>query len=799
MYLVGVIPGPTKPSLSQVNHFIKLLVDDLLVFWNPGMFYSSTPNHPRGRRVHAVMVPLVSDLLAARQVSGMASHSFTYFCSVCYLKLEDIANFEPSTWPLRDSNAHRAHAESWNSAQSTVERETLFKSTGVRWSQLLRLPYWDPIHFTVIDSMHNLYLGLLKTHCREIWGMSIKDDDSHPLARKKMPPRPSQVEMNHGVFCLYNLGKAELMKCGKAVLWHLCADRDVHCSKTIKYFFGALLKWVSDNTLCDNIGPRHKAPRNSARIDVQRQLDAAEDKLRTATSPRDLSKVLKSILVIMCDIRGLSRDAPSNSNLAFPNSTHIVHATVQQSGIPFLATRIDNTRRSGNSDGKKATQSHALGRQTLMEIFVDKDRMQLPSWINPIPRPFGSGKLSADQWKTACTINLPITLIRMWGTESDGLKQDMLANFLDLATVVVLASQHQITEKHIQGIEIHLRRYLEGMKRIYKATSIKPNHHLAMHLPHFLRLFSPVHAWHAFAFERYNYMLQNVKTDMRFGELETTMMLQVCRAANLRPLLDDSNLQVPLDEVIQVANEISAEDRRGIRLESISTDKAAPGLVLGTSLRSVTLEPGIISALKALFDHEEGPGIYVEEHSRAVGPHQYFLTRDAIRCNRIKTAGIWYSHHAASARDSNVVFRSKLLSQQAAGRIQDILVYTRTNRTGTAVEEAFLVVERLVELDAEHRQHDLYRNFPVVGGRLTYSRCDPKLYIIRPVDIVCHAAITTVDIVCHAAITTVDVKDIEEPCVHVLPLAHVSPSWSSYRLGQHSDPAVSLTDRGYGG
>lgn len=48
VYLVGVIPGPDKPSTSQINHYISLLVDDLLQFWTTGVQYTQTHGSPKG-------------------------------------------------------------------------------------------------------------------------------------------------------------------------------------------------------------------------------------------------------------------------------------------------------------------------------------------------------------------------------------------------------------------------------------------------------------------------------------------------------------------------------------------------------------------------------------------------------------------------------------------------------------------------------------------------------------------------------------------------------------------------------
>jgi hypothetical protein len=46
----------------------------------------------------------------------------------------------------------------------------------VRWSELLRLPYFDPTRFVVIDAMHNLFLGLINKHFQDILGIRLEKD-----------------------------------------------------------------------------------------------------------------------------------------------------------------------------------------------------------------------------------------------------------------------------------------------------------------------------------------------------------------------------------------------------------------------------------------------------------------------------------------------------------------------------------------------------------------------------------------------------------------------------------------------
>ena len=47
-------------------------------------------------------------------------------------------------------------------------KKALESKYGVRYSILVALPYFDPIRFTVVDPMHNLYLGTGK-HMFKVW------------------------------------------------------------------------------------------------------------------------------------------------------------------------------------------------------------------------------------------------------------------------------------------------------------------------------------------------------------------------------------------------------------------------------------------------------------------------------------------------------------------------------------------------------------------------------------------------------------------------------------------------------
>lgn len=166
-----------------------------------------------------------------------------------------------------------------------------------------------------------------------------------------------------------------------------------------------------------------------------------------------------------------------------------------------------------------------LGMDVLEFIKRDMDRMVLPSWVDPAPRNWGTserGKLSADQWRVLYTIHLPVSLIALW---SRGTQRyvDMLHNFMYLVTAIRIAGSRVINDEYIGMYETCITTYLEGLKALYPDASIKPNHHLALHLGDFMRKFGPVHAYRTFAFERLNYLMQQMPTNKKHGEAPTIL------------------------------------------------------------------------------------------------------------------------------------------------------------------------------------------------------------------------------------------------------------------------------------
>ena len=231
-----------------------------------------------------------------------------------------------------------------------------------------------------------------------------------------------------------------------------------------------------------------------------------------------------------------------------------------------------------------------------------------------------------------------------------------------------------------------------------------------------------------------------------------------CRAANLRPLLNERHIGAAFEDFMAVFNRNTGEEERGMRLDAILRNRAS-----GESLRRVggkgqefRMDDSTYAALRALLPCDESP----------------VLRRPALRYPKVFISGIFYHTAQSSRRDSNILFTSSpgtptvmdsaaLSSLTNVGSIQNIFVHKRTLSNGEEVSETFLAVARYTELQASDIVHDRFRQFPIAGGRLVYDRIE-ETRIIR-----------ASQVICHVAKTKLVMPELDENCAHVLPLDRV--------------------------
>lgn len=249
--LLGVIPGPHKPSTDEINHFLWPLVDELLELWSTGVWYTQTANFTTGRLVRGALGPVVCDLPAIRPVVGFMAFNAIRFCCWCLLNIHDLSTvIKYHLLPLRAEplEEHHRRANQWLGASKT-RRDKLEKENGIRWSALLELPYWNPVECAVLDLMHNGFLGNFRSHIREVWQQDPeKNGGAGSVPVYRLPPDASAYRRGRKVMEA-NGGKKALEKLDIGTLDLLCRDRNllstVGPDAPAERLVTALLSWVS--------------------------------------------------------------------------------------------------------------------------------------------------------------------------------------------------------------------------------------------------------------------------------------------------------------------------------------------------------------------------------------------------------------------------------------------------------------------------------------------------------------------------------------------------------------------------
>ena len=171
--VVGYIPGPKEPK-KHINTYLKPIVDELLELWHGKLLRTSSifgivP-------VRCALTCITCDLPATRKLCGFLSFSASQGCSKCrkhfpcehFGEKLNYSGFDRDEWPQRTHDMHVQHVSEVQAATTATRQSELEKLYGVRYSELLRLPYLDIVEHHVVDPMHNFLLGTGK-HVTTIW------------------------------------------------------------------------------------------------------------------------------------------------------------------------------------------------------------------------------------------------------------------------------------------------------------------------------------------------------------------------------------------------------------------------------------------------------------------------------------------------------------------------------------------------------------------------------------------------------------------------------------------------------
>ena len=154
---------------------MKPLVDELSEFWHSGVRLNTYESPSYKLLFRLALLCVACDIQAARKCCGFKGHSATHGCSRCNKSFpggigqKDYSGFDRSSWPQRTYESHMDTLKKIATCNTQSSIDALETEFGVKYSVLTDLPYFNPIRFTIIDPMHNLFLGTAKTMMKKIW------------------------------------------------------------------------------------------------------------------------------------------------------------------------------------------------------------------------------------------------------------------------------------------------------------------------------------------------------------------------------------------------------------------------------------------------------------------------------------------------------------------------------------------------------------------------------------------------------------------------------------------------------
>ena len=135
--ILGILPGPSEPSLHKINHYLSPIVDDLDSLWH-GVTLKSTAERSEEKTIRAALILVLCDVPAARKICGHISALVQ--CHQCEKRANYVNNQHNfggmnnmNDWFIqKDSALYQKNTFEWRHYKSDTTRKCFVKENSVR-------------------------------------------------------------------------------------------------------------------------------------------------------------------------------------------------------------------------------------------------------------------------------------------------------------------------------------------------------------------------------------------------------------------------------------------------------------------------------------------------------------------------------------------------------------------------------------------------------------------------------------------------------------------------------------------
>lgn len=627
----SIMPGPKEQSSDEVQRYLRPIVSDLLRLWKYGIKVP-TESQPEGRLVRVILVAVVCDKPAAHKIGGFASHSHTYYCTECWISVTDKGTpsaFQKGAYRPRTDAEQRHLGNEYHNLGTPHAQKNFVKEFATRYSQLSRLPYFDLVHQIVIDPMHNLFLGLVKTHFYGIW-----------IQGKILRP-------NHELATLHDMLADFVVpgSCGK-----LPTDIGVPAGGSLTADQWLLLATVYGPIVVPQIWNVY-LPHDACEEAFSHRLSVVE-KADTEKQQEAARKANNKISLAEAKKRGIEAYRTEKSRIAQENIT-IAEAKKQEK---LQQAAVIQAEKAQQANAKKPLKKRKAASQNVEGLPEGQLR-------GPPPPPHNTA--GHENPESPPMPNRP--QVPNDGSDRLNLHPSDPANFLKLSMAIRILIKRTITDDDIDEAHRLLCEYNVELIKLYGSGVIKPNHHYSIHIADCVRNFGPLHDFWTFLFERLNKVLKSFKANNHAnGEIETTFFKEfhrMCETSRVICALRANPVKSLSSDAARIMQKATHEERGTVAglaalcqdLDEISADA---GLTYALSPRHqesvLSMETYRLLAHTLTTRFPFSP-VHCQ-HERAAQPHSIPLTNKAVFFDYVVIDGKrFHASRAVGTRRSSLV------------------------------------------------------------------------------------------------------------------------------------------------
>ncbi|KAJ7219727.1 hypothetical protein C8J57DRAFT_1537022 [Mycena rebaudengoi] len=192
--------------------------------------------------------------------------------------------------------------------------------------------------------------------------------------------------------------------------------------------------------------------------------------------------------------------------------------------------------------------------------------VSLPTWVHRPPGNLGEkthGKLKAEEFLTLFSVIFPLVLPEMQLDDDPIRHEAMFKSFCHLVAATNIVSSFKNSNSAADAFTNHYAYYFESIKTLFPDVNTKPNHHYAWHDADILKNWGPLASQNKFMGERINGMLQKIKTNDHFYDMDYTMLRQMARLGRLfaqQHDLEENKHDTRAPELRELDNILEPED-----------------------------------------------------------------------------------------------------------------------------------------------------------------------------------------------------------------------------------------------